>query len=103
MKKKLKTYAEDKIILKEHATIRCLQREIKPETIVSQILNPDNLIDIIEQEAKYAGEKKYKLVFELSRNKNFIIIISINKTINIVTALIRYRKWIRSIELKKRS
>lgn len=102
MKKKLKTYTKDKIILKEHMLIRCLQREIKPETIINQLLNPDNLIDIIEQEAKYSGEKKYKLIFELSRNKNFIIIISINKTINIVTALIRYRKWFRSIELRER-
>ena len=102
MKRKLKSYTEEQIILKEHTMIRCVQREITREMIIKQLLNPDNLIDIIGQEAKYAGEKKYKLVFELSRNKNFIIVISINKTINIVTVLIRYRKWIRPVELRKR-
>jgi len=102
MKKKLRSYSEGHIILKEHALIRCVQREITKEMIIKQLLNPENLIDIIEQEAKYAEEKKYKLVFELSRNKSFIIVISINKAINIVTVLIRYRKWIRPIELRKR-
>ena len=102
MKMKLKSYNEEQIILKEHTMIRCVQREITREMIVNQLLNPENLIDIIEQEAKYPEEKKYKLVFELSRNKSFIIVITINKIINIVTVLIRYRKWIRPLELRKR-
>lgn len=102
IKKKLKSYTEEQIILKEHTMIRCIQREITKEMIVKQLLNPENLIDIIEQEAKYLVEKKYKLVFELSRNKSFIIVVTINKIINIVTVLIRYRKWVRRLELRKR-
>ena len=69
--------------------------------VVEQLSNPENLIDIIEQKAKYPEERKYKLVFDLSRNKSFVIVITINKIINIVTVLIRYRKWIKSIELSK--
>jgi hypothetical protein len=102
MKRKLKSYTEKQIILKEHTMIRCIQREITREMIVRQLLNPENLIDVIEQESKYSGEKKYKLVFELSRNKSFIIVVSINKIINTITVLIRYRKWVRPLELRKR-
>jgi len=101
MKRKLKSYTEAQIILKEHAMIRCAQREITKETVVKQLLNPENLIDVVEQEAKYVGEKKYKLVFELSRSKSFIVVISINKVINMVTILIRYRKWIKPVEFKR--
>ena len=101
MKKKLKTYTEDEIVLKEHTLIRCFQREITRELIFTNLLNPEKLIDIIAEESRYSGEKKFKLIFELSRNKNFIIIISFNKKLNIITSVIRYRKWVRPIDLKE--
>jgi hypothetical protein len=101
MKKKLKNYTEEQIILKEHALIRCFQREITRELIFTNLLNPEKLIDIIEGESRYKEEKKFKLIFELSRNKSFIIVISFNKKLNIITSVIRYRKWIRPIDLKE--
>jgi len=97
MKKKLKTYTEEQIILKEHTLIRCFQRGITREMIIDYLLNPDRLVDMIEQESKYPGERKFKLIFELSRNKSFIIVVAINKKLNIVTTVIRYRKWIRPV------
>jgi len=100
IKKKLKTCTEDDIILKEHSLIKCFQRGITREMIIDHVLNPEKLIDMIEQEPKYLGEKKFKLIFEMSRNKSFIVVITINKKLNIVTTLIRYRKWVRPIELK---
>jgi hypothetical protein len=101
MKKKLKTYTEEQIILKEHTLIRCFQREITRELISTNLLNPEKLIDIIEEVSRYSGEKKFKLIFELSRNKSLIVIITVNKKLNIITSVIRYRKWVRPIDLKE--
>jgi hypothetical protein len=101
MKKKLKTYTEEQIILREHTLIRCFQREITRGLIFTNLLNPEKLIDVIEEEPRYKEEKKFKLIFELSRNKSFIIIISSNKKLNIITSVIRYRKWVRPIDLRE--
>lgn len=100
VRKKLKTYNENDIILKEHALIKCFQRGITREMIVDNLLNPERLIDFIEEESKFIGERKFKLIFEQSRNKNFIVIIAVNKRLNVITSLIRYRKWIKPLRLR---
>jgi hypothetical protein len=99
LKGKLRTYSEEQIIIKEHTLIRCFQRGITRETIVGYITNPEKLVDAIEETAKYPGERKFKLVFEQSRNKNFIIVLTMNRKLNIVTSIIRYRKWVRQVRL----
>jgi hypothetical protein len=100
MRKKLETYDENDIILKEHALIKCFQRGITKEMIVDNLLNPERLIDFIEEESKFIGERKFKLIFEQSRNKNFVIIIAVNKKLSVITSVIRYRKWIRPLSLR---
>jgi hypothetical protein len=99
IKRKLKTYTEEQIMLKEHALIKCFQRGITREMVVDHLTNPEKLIDAIEEESKYLGERKFKLIFELSRNKNFIVIVVMNRKLNIVTVVIRYRKWMRQVML----
>jgi len=100
IRKKLKTYNENDIILKEHALIKCFQRGITREMIIDNLLKPERLIDFIEEESRFIGERKFKLIFEQSRNKNFIIIIAVNKKLNVVTSVMRYRKWIRPLCLR---
>lgn len=100
IRKKLKNYNENDITMKEHALIKCFQRGITREMIVDNLLNPEMLIDFIEEESKFIGESKFKLIFEQSRNKNFIIIITINKKLSVITSVIRYRKWIRPLSLR---
>ncbi len=102
MKNKLRQYEEENLILSDHVILRCQQRGISIENLKEQILNPENLIGLIEQESRYLQEKKFKLVFDISKNKSFVIVITINKSINIVTALIRYRKWMKPMEFRKR-
>lgn len=59
IKKKLKSYSVDDIVLSDHALIRCFQREIAKENILNNLLNPENIIDIKEEKSKY---KKWKEV-----------------------------------------
>lgn len=102
IRKKLKTYTEDDIMLKEHALLKCFQREITREMIIDNLLNPEKLIDFIEEKSKFIGESKFKLIFELSRNKVFIIIVTVNKRLNVITAVVRYRKWVRAVKFEVR-
>ena len=101
IKAKLRNYTEEQVVLNDHSLIKCFQREITKDMILDNLLNPERLIDMIEQEPKYAGERKFKLVFELSRNKNLVLVVATNKKLNIVTAIIRYRKWVRQVRLKE--
>lgn len=97
IKRKLKEYKQEDIILTHHTEIRLLQRNIERKIVEENILYPEKLIDFTEEDA---GKQKYKLVFELSKNRNLILIAAFGRSMVIITALIRYRKWVRTINLK---
>ena len=100
LKEKLKTYSKDKILVKQHALVRLGQRRVSKEAVILHLQNPENLIDAIEEPALRQHEKKYKLVFDLT-GKSLIVVAALNKVINIVTVIYRYRKWVRPVELKE--
>lgn len=95
MKQKLKSFSKEKIIFKGHALERSIEREISKDFVVENILNPEKLIDFVEEPSKFPNEKKFKLVFEISRNRSLIVVAGINEFINVITIVIRYRKWFR--------
>lgn len=101
MRKKLGSYAEKDMVLKDHTLVRCFQRGITREMIYDHLTKPQDLIDVLEQESRQRNLKKYKLVFSLSRNKSFILVITVNRKVYVVTAVIRYRKWVRPIKLRR--
>ena len=98
LQKKLKSYKKEQIIFTIHTDIRVLAREVPNELVISNLQNPENLIDFIEQKAMYPGEKKYKLVFKLHDTRILIVVVVVNKNISVVTPIIRYRKWVRRNE-----
>ncbi|HIJ99005.1 TPA: DUF4258 domain-containing protein [archaeon] len=95
IKRKLLSYKKDQIFITPHVKLKLVEREIQEEMIYNNLLNPEKLVDFEEQKSKRAGERKYKLIFELSNARYFIIIVAINKYINVVTVFIRYRKWLK--------
>ncbi len=97
LKTKLKSYSAEKIIFRGHALERGLEREISREFVLENLLTPEKLIDFIEEPSKISGEKKFKLVFEISNKKCLIVVAAINGFINVITVCIRYRKWMRPI------
>jgi hypothetical protein len=102
IRKKLKNYNENDIILKEHALIKCFQRGITREMIVDNLLSPERLIDFIEEESRFIGVSELKLIFEQSRNKNFIIIIAVNKKIERDNLGDKVQKMDKTIEFEVR-
>ncbi|MFZ3077417.1 MAG: DUF4258 domain-containing protein [Candidatus Aenigmatarchaeota archaeon] len=99
LKIRLKEYKPEDIIFSHHAEIRLLQRNIPRKIMEDSITNPVNLIDFIEEEPE---RQKYRLIFELSHNRNLIVVAALGARISVITALIRYRKWMRPINLKDR-
>ncbi len=102
IKKRLKEYKPEDIVLTHHTEIRLLQRNIERRIVEENILNPEKLIDVIDENQNQQSGIKYKLIFELSKNRNLVLIVAFDKNIIIITALIRYRKWVRAINLKER-
>ncbi len=95
LKSKLKSCSPEKIIFRGHALERGFEREISKEFVVENLLNPEKLIDFIEEPSKIPGEKKFKLIFEISGKKSLIVVAALNGFINVITICIRYRKWMR--------
>lgn len=95
LKEKLREYEKEQIIFTSHTDIRAIEHELPAELIIGNLQNPENLIDFMEQKARNLGESKFKLIFRLSNTKFLIVVAVLNKSISIVTAFMRYRKWVR--------
>ena len=67
-KQKLKKYKENDIIINKHAKEQAEVRQISFNEIKQNILNPDKLVFIKEQEAKHKNESKYNCYFAYSDN-----------------------------------
>lgn len=99
LKNRLKGYKREDILFSCHAEIRLLQRNISRKIIEENITNPENLIDFMEESSE---RQKCKLIFELSHNRNLIVVAALGGKITVITALIRYRKWIRPMDLREK-
>ena len=75
----------------EDTEIRLLQRNIEKKIVEENLLNPEKLIDFTEENQNQQSRTKYKLIFELSNNRNLILIVAFGRNIIVITALIRYR------------
>jgi len=101
-KEELKKY-KNKVKFKKHALVRVIERKIDPKLIISHVENPDKLLDVVPQEPKVPGEKKYRLLFELSRNRKLALVVVMEKGyLYVVTTFIKYRKWDKMVRRWKR-
>lgn len=101
LKEKLRSY-KGRIELSFHTKIRCTERSITENEVIGMIENPDRLVDFIEEEPSRRGERKFKAIFKLNESKHFILVLTVNSRLVVVTAIIRPRKWIRALTLKRR-
>jgi hypothetical protein len=56
MRKRLALLNEKDISISDHTLVRCFQREITKALIVENLLNPEGLIDIIEEVSDRRGK-----------------------------------------------
>lgn len=101
-KKRLRNYKRKEIIFLPHAEIQALMRNIDLEEIKNNILNPDKLVHIEEQESLRQGEDKYGCYFGYSDFHCHKYVLTLNRKIIIVTIININRNWQRIIEGKRK-
>jgi hypothetical protein len=100
-KAKLRQYKEGDIIINRHAREQAEVRQISFDEIKRNIMNPDRLVFVEEQEAKRKSEKKHNCYFAYSDNYYHRYIIVLDGKLIIVTVISINRNWQRAVEGRK--
>jgi len=100
LKAKLKRYSEKDIIVTPHAEIQATVREVKIEEVKNNIMNPEKLVFVEEQEAIRPDEKKLNCYFAYSKDLSHRYVFTVNGKIIIVTIIKINRDWQRIIDKK---
>jgi len=99
VKEELKKYSKEQIRFNEpHVTERCLLRDITKEEVIQNLLKPDKLVYVGEQESKFPDEKKYDIYFVLSNTRayRFPIVLK-EKSLYVITVIKINRRWQRIV------
>jgi len=100
LKEKLKTYKKEEIIIKYHAEIRAIVRDIDLDEVKENITNPKRLVYAEKQEAIKKNEEKYNCYFAYSKDMCHRYVLTVNSKIIIVTIIKINRAWQRIIGRK---
>ena len=95
VKEELSKYSKEQIIFNEpHVTKRCLLRDITKEEVLQNLLKPDKLVYVGEQESNYPNEKKYDLYFVFSNTRayRFPVVLK-EKSLYVITVIKINRRW----------
>jgi len=90
-KEKLKRHRKSDIIFTNHAEIQAFVREVDLEEVKENIIHPDKLVYVKEENAKY------DCYFAYSRHLYHRYILAINNKIIIVTIIKINRDWQKAI------
>lgn len=99
-KKKLKKYKLRDIIFTNHAEIQAIFREVNLEEVRRNILNPDKLIYVEEQDTNNLNKEKYACYFAYSKDFCHEYILTLNGKVIIVTIIVINRDWQKILERK---
>jgi len=100
LKRKLKEYKREDIIITSHAELQALVRQVGVEEIISNILNPEKLVFAEKQNSNNALEEKYDCYFAYSKGLAHRYILTVNGKIIIVTVIKINRDWQKMLERK---
>lgn len=95
--RKLRRYDALDIVFTDHALIQARVRQIDPEEIKNNILNPKRL-KYAEKQSARKGETKYNCYFSYSKSLSHRYVIVINKKAVIVTVIKIKKRWQRRLE-----
>ena len=100
LKQKLSSYPSEKIIIKYHAEIQALVRDIDLEEVKENLRNPKRLVYAEKQESQNPSEKKYNCYFAYSEDFAHRYILTTNGNLIIVTIIRINRNWQKTIKKK---
>ena len=93
-KEKLARYSEKDIIFTSHAEIRALFRNMDLDEIRNNILNPERLVKVLDDES----EGKYECYFAYSKIYCHKYVLALNRKVIIVTVININRDWQRTLK-----
>ncbi len=97
LKRKLKSYKKEEIIITKHAELQALIREVDLEEVKDNIINPEKLV-YAQKQASFKDEQKYDCYFAYSKHLYHRYILAINGKLIIVTIIKVNRDWQKAIE-----
>ena len=97
LKKRLRNYKIEEIIVTEHAELQAFSRDVDLKEVKENILNPVKLVYAKQQEAKNDDEEKYDCYFAYSKHLYHRYAIVINGKLLIVTIIKINRDWQKAI------
>ena len=98
LKRKLKRYKREEIIISRHANLQAFVRDINIEEVKDNIVNPGKLVYAEKQESKKIDEEKYDCYFAYSKYFAHRYILTMNSKLIIVTIIKINRDWQKIIE-----
>lgn len=93
IKKELMKYRAHEIVIWSHAREQAAIRGIKIDEIIENILNPERLVHIIEQPAKYDHETKVECWFSGKDPPYDLYVVILAKKLFVCTVIRRERRW----------
>ena len=94
LKRRLRKYKKEDIIITNHAEIQAYVREIGLEEVKANILNPEKLVYVREEDKN----EKYDCYFAYSKHLYHRYILVLNSKVIIVTIIKINRDWQKAIE-----
>jgi len=97
---KLSTFKKEDVILTDHTRIRIIQRQLKVEDIIENIINPKRLEYAIKDKAESPNEEKFDCYFGFSKSQCHRYVLVIKNKVIVVTAIKINRRWQKIVEKK---
>ncbi len=98
LKRKLKHYKREDIVITDHAQKQALFRSISLEEVKENIINPKRLVFAEKQKAKKEGEEKFDCYFGYSKTQCHRYILVINDKCVVCTVIKLNRRWQHMVE-----
>jgi hypothetical protein len=98
LKKKLKKYKKEDIIITNHAQEQAIFRNIELDEVKENIINPKRLSFARKERAKKEGEEKYDCYFGYSKTQCHRYILVINDNCVVCTVIKINRRWQHIVE-----
>ena len=94
---KLKSYKKEDIVVTYHAELQAFIRQIDIDEVKKNIINPDKLVYVKQQESEKSNKEKYDCYFAYSKHLYHRYILTVNRKIIIVTIIKIDRDWQKAI------
>lgn len=99
----MSNFKKTDIIITEHTRIRIIQRQLKIDEIIENIINPEKLEYAIKEKAEFPKEEKFDCYFGYSKSLCHRYVLVLKDKVVVVTAIKINRRWQKIVDKKLRN